>query len=68
MEDESALSIDVLHATRMTDKAGRSGSKTKISNCFKSWDFFMAQEEASEEPLEPDVSEEADWNKLVMRG
>ncbi|KAK9882354.1 hypothetical protein WA026_020878 [Henosepilachna vigintioctopunctata] len=64
MEEQSALSIDVLHAIRMTDNAGRSVSKTAISNCFKSCGFSMVQEEASEEPLEPDVSVEADWNKL----
>lgn len=48
----------------MTDKAWRSVSVTTISNCFKSCGFSMSQEEASEEPLEPDMSLEADWNKL----
>lgn len=65
MEQQSALStINVLHAIRMTDKAWRSVSKTTISNCFKSCGFSMPQEEALEEPLEPDMSVEADWNKL----
>ncbi|KAL3265599.1 hypothetical protein HHI36_009804 [Cryptolaemus montrouzieri] len=48
----------------MTDKAWRSVSVTTISNCFKSCGFSMLQEEASEEPLEPDMNLEADWNKL----
>ncbi|KAL3275709.1 hypothetical protein HHI36_020458 [Cryptolaemus montrouzieri] len=64
MEQQSASPINVLHAIRMTDKAWRSVSVTTISNCFKSCGFSMSQEEASEEPLEPDMSLEADWNKL----
>ncbi|KAL3274498.1 hypothetical protein HHI36_015880 [Cryptolaemus montrouzieri] len=64
MEQQSASPINVLHAIRKTDKAWRSVSVTTISNCFKSCGFSMSQEEASEEPLEPDMSLEADWNKL----
>ncbi|KAL3279441.1 hypothetical protein HHI36_016952 [Cryptolaemus montrouzieri] len=48
----------------MTDKDWRSVTKTIISNCFKKCGFSMPQEQASEEPLGPDVSVEADWNKL----
>ncbi|KAL3272208.1 hypothetical protein HHI36_022691, partial [Cryptolaemus montrouzieri] len=64
MEQQSASPINVLHAIRMTDKAWRRVSVTTISNYFKSCGFSMSQEEASEEPLEPDMSLEADWNKL----
>ncbi|KAL3278369.1 hypothetical protein HHI36_013698, partial [Cryptolaemus montrouzieri] len=66
MEQQSASPINVLHAIRMTDKAWRSVSVTTISNCSKSCRFSisMSQEEASEEPLEQDMSLETDWNKL----
>ncbi|KAL3279979.1 hypothetical protein HHI36_017484 [Cryptolaemus montrouzieri] len=64
MEQQSASPINVLHAIRMADKAWISVSVTTISNCFKSCGFSMLQEEAPEEPLEPDMSLEADWNKL----
>ncbi|KAL3267392.1 hypothetical protein HHI36_011521, partial [Cryptolaemus montrouzieri] len=56
MEQQSASPINVLHAIRMTEKAWRSVSVTTISNCFKSCGFSMSQEEASEEPLEPDMN------------
>ncbi|KAL3279442.1 hypothetical protein HHI36_016953 [Cryptolaemus montrouzieri] len=48
----------------MTDKDWRSVTKTIISHCSKKCGFSMPQEQASEEPLGPDVSVEADWNKL----
>ncbi|KAL3270300.1 hypothetical protein HHI36_009351, partial [Cryptolaemus montrouzieri] len=56
MEQQSAPPINVLHAIRMTDKAWKSVSVTTISNCFKSCGFSMSQEEALEEPLEPDMN------------
>ncbi|CAG9563419.1 unnamed protein product [Danaus chrysippus] len=67
MEQESASSINVLHAIRMTDKAWRSVSMTTIANCFKSCGFSRPQEEASEDPQEaqePDMNVEPDWNRL----